>query len=120
VVACVVAFFFLLRAVIPLNSVFCDAIYPINAKVSIDSLGLLCGMDEGGSGAPVEDHQDHADCICCGSGARDALVGARIIGSNGFWVASTESSVAYFSYDDFFRLMLGWISAWSSRAPPTT
>lgn len=120
---CLFAFLFLLEAVAPANAIGWKAGHSSDMGWSVDRSGLpkSCrGADTGDSGAPVDRDEGRADCICCASNARDHSVAIGVPPFEPSWspVVAPAASIAGFDRDSVALQTSGWLSAWSSRAPP--
>jgi hypothetical protein len=121
--ACLVVFLFLLKVMGPVDLVGCASPHPANAGWGVENSGVgapCSGVEKRGPDLPTDGHRG-AECVCCVSSARDGFVAASAssLDSSRFRVVSSAISIAYFHREIFARQMSGWMSAWSSRAPPT-
>lgn len=79
----------------------------------------LCNA-HGGDGTPGSGSHDHSQCcVFCVANGRDTLVLAiAILFSVGYSAPEAIAAVLYFVPDDPDDRLIGWLSSWSSRAPP--
>ncbi|MEF3365113.1 hypothetical protein V3H18_01045 [Methylocystis sp. 9N] len=76
-----------------------------------------------GEEAPAHPRRAHAQCcITCAAAGRDALAFliADLYIAGYYFAPEANLSVAYFADRGFFPPVLGWVSSWSSRAPPVS
>jgi hypothetical protein len=117
-----IAFLFVLNAIAPINSISWAAPHRNDAGWSVDKFDVrpLCSAKADGQDSPAHRHQEHGECICCASSARDNLIAiaASLLEASYFLTDLAPSSKAYLDYEIVSWRVLGWMSAWSSRAPP--
>ena len=122
--ACLIAFLVFSKLITPVNSIGWDSTQRIDAGWAVDNFDVRapCSAKEGRSNSPAHGGQDHTECICCASSARDSLgaIGGSLVEIVCHLIVFDADSVVYFDYRPGRRRMLGWLSAWSSRAPPPT
>ncbi|PWB79470.1 MAG: hypothetical protein C3F11_20675 [Methylocystaceae bacterium] len=81
-----------------------------------------CSFAGGGEESPREQHRPHEHCcILCassdiGGGARFVAVLVAIVGF--FERPPSASRLVFDSFDSAIHSTKGWMSSWSSRAPP--
>jgi hypothetical protein len=120
---CLIAFLFLLKAIAPANAIGWTAAHSSDMGWSIDrsDLSKSCrGADPEGSGAPIDGHEHRADCICCASNVRDGSIAIEVSlrESSRSPAVSSTASIEGFNRAVVALRTSGWLSAWSSRAPP--
>ena len=122
--ACLIAFLVLLKVIAPVNSIGWASTHRIDAGWSVDNFDVRapCSAKQGRSDSPAHGDQDHTECICCASSPRDNLsaIGGSLVEIICHLIVFDKDYIAYFDYRPGPRRMLGWLSAWSSRAPPPT